>query len=106
MIAVESTGKVHDLVIRPGRTKLRLGWVYAVWTPAFTEFMHEYLSVPRTSVQQPGADLPPELTIGHVIQAAIRTGLSTQSVTFPRETYLDIGTPAGLATALKSKRRS
>ena len=58
--------------------------------------MHDYLSVPRTDGQNPGAGLPTELTVGHVIQAAIREGMRTQSVTFSGRSYLDIGTSEGL----------
>lgn len=96
MVAVDRAGRVRELVIKPAKTKLKFGWVFAVWTPKFTEFMHEYLTVPRTAAEQPNAKLPAELTVGDVIQAAVRDGLSTQSVTFPRRSYLDIGTPEGL----------
>jgi hypothetical protein len=34
--------------------------------------------------------------VGHVIQAAIRAGITTQSIFFHRQKYLDIGTPEGL----------
>ena len=96
MVAVDRAGRVRELVIKPNETKLKLGWVIAVWTSRFTEFMHEYLTVPRTADQQPGTGLPAELTVGEVIQAAVREGIPTQSVVFPRHDYLDIGTPEGL----------
>ena len=44
MVAVDRNGRVRELVIKPKTTKLKLGWVFAVWTSKFTEFMHEYLS--------------------------------------------------------------
>ena len=96
VVAVDRTGRVRELLIKPDETKSKLGWVFAVWTSKFTEFMHEYLTVPRTAAEQPGTMLPTELTVGEVLQAAVREGIPTQSVIFPRHDYLDIGTPEGL----------
>ena len=96
MVEADKNGKVHALHRKLGDTKLKWGVVFAVWTREFTDFLHEYLSVPRTAAQQPGAGLPAELTVGDVIQAAIREGISAQSVSFPQHTYLDVGTPEGL----------
>ena len=83
MVVVDRKGRVRELLIRPDKTKTKLGWVFAVWSPKFTEFMHEYLAVPRTATEQPGSKSPREVTVGEVIQAAVREGLSTQSVVFP-----------------------
>ena len=96
MIAIDREGRVREIVLKPCATKLKLGWMFAAWMPTFTEFMHNYLMVPRTAAQLPGKALPEELTVGHVIQAAIRAGITTQSIIFHRQKYLDIGTPEGL----------
>lgn len=104
MIRVDRAGKVSDLLIKPDNTKLKFGWAFAVWTSSFSDYLHEYLALPRTSAQEPAAPLPAELSVGHVIQAAIHDKIPTQSVTFPRGRYLDIGTPEGLNRAMtKSK---
>jgi glucose-1-phosphate thymidylyltransferase len=96
MVDVDRTGRVRELVLSPKKTKLQLGWVFAVWTPTFTDFLHEYLTEPRTAREGSNASLPVELTMGHVIQAAIEKGIGTQSLTFRRSTYLDVGTGDGL----------
>ncbi len=96
MIATDRGRRVREIVFKPHATKLKRGWMFAVWTPVFTEFLHNYLKAPRTSAQLPGAALPSELTMGHIIEAAIREGLIIQSVFFRRQAYLDIGTPEGL----------
>jgi glucose-1-phosphate thymidylyltransferase len=101
MVDVERTGRVREVVIKPERTKLKLGWVFAVWTSKFTEFMHEYLLTPRTAAELSGTGLPEELTVGDVIQAALSRGLPTQSVIFSRQTFLDIGTPDRLVEAVR-----
>ena len=99
MVEADKNGRVYALHRRLGKTKLKWGVVFAVWTREFTNFLHKYLAVPRTEAQQPGRGLPAELTVGDVMQAAIREGLMTQSVIFPRHDYLDIGTPEGLRKA-------
>jgi glucose-1-phosphate thymidylyltransferase len=96
MVAIDRGGRVLEIALKPYSTKLKLGWMFAVWTPTFTEFMHNYLTVPRTAAQLPGTALPNELTVGHVIQAAIRESIVIKSIVFHRQKYLDIGTQEGL----------
>ncbi|MCS6316540.1 MAG: dTDP-glucose pyrophosphorylase, partial [Nitrospira sp.] len=45
----------------------------------------------------PGGDL----AVGVVLQAALKAGLLVQSVMFPHDTYIAIGTPEGLAKAVR-----
>ena len=104
IVMVDRSGRVRELLIKPSETKSKLAWVFAVWTSKFTEFMHEYLAVPRTAAERPDAQLPFEATVGEVIQAAVREGLRTQSVAFRRCDYLDIGTPGGLEKVMASGR--
>src|SRR6185295_17958463 len=88
--------------LRPQTSEWRWSWMTAIWSPVFTEFLHNYLSTPRTDAQRLGAGLPLELTVGHVIQAAVRSGLYIQTVPFPEQTYLDIGTPQALRQTLET----
>jgi glucose-1-phosphate thymidylyltransferase len=103
-VAIDRTGRVTELLIRQGEEQ-QLGWVFAVWNPSFTEFLHEHLKAPRTSAQQPQSNLPAELSAGHVIQAALRDGLRADSVAFLQHDYLDMGTPEGLEQALAHGRK-
>jgi glucose-1-phosphate thymidylyltransferase len=105
MIAVDRSGRVRGLIVKPNETKLTWGWIFAVWTREFTEFMHGYLAQPRTAAQQPGAGLPAELTVGHVIAAAVEAGLLVQSVIFKGRNYLDVGSPEGLEQVTKGYGR-
>ena len=104
IVTVDRTGRVHELLLMPKKTSSGMAWVFAVWTSKFTEFMHEYLAVPRVAAEHPGSDLPTEVTVGEVIQAAVREGLRTQSVIFRRNDYLDIGTSEGLRKAAARAR--
>jgi glucose-1-phosphate thymidylyltransferase len=49
-------------------------------------------------------DAQGDVPVGAVIKAAVRQGLSVESVSFPRGAYLDIGTPADLRKAVRTYR--
>jgi len=96
MVDVEENGRINEIVIKPRHSRLQYTWGIAVWTPAFSEFLHSYLTA---SVASPAPQ--PELSVGHVIRVAIRSGLRVEGVPISKEPYLDIGTPEGLAKAIK-----
>ena len=108
MIRVDAGGRVTELVLKPAQTNLHYAWVCAVWAPAFTQFLHDFiLSDERRQYQREGGcqiDPQGDLPIGAVIQAAIFKGLRVDGVTFPTGTYIDIGTPDDLAKALRMYR--
>lgn len=89
MVAFDEDGWVESIVIKPQQSTLSYCWITAVWTPAFTEFLHTYLETHDPQDQ-------PELYVGHVIQAAIDSGMKANSVLFPTGTNIDIGTPDDL----------
>ena len=101
MLEIDPRGRVTSIIKRPGNTGLRYAWVCAVWTPAFTEFQHDFLQRRRTTDSTNRADQRQEVSVGHVIQAAIHEGLHTEAVIFPTHAYLDIGTPEGLQKAVQ-----
>ena len=96
MVQVDENGRVRDLVIQPPQTGLRYSWDVAVWAPVFTEFLHEYFAGHSAA-----AGKSPELSVGGVIQAALRAGLRVDGIPVSDEPYLDIGTPEGLIKAVK-----
>jgi glucose-1-phosphate thymidylyltransferase len=50
-----------------------------------------------SAANDPGGDL----AVGVVLQAALKAGLTMESVIFHGERYLDIGTPENLARAVR-----
>ena len=94
MVEVDERGAVRRILIKPGKTDLRYTWGIAVWSPAFTQFMHEFLA------SRPAVSDAPELHAGDIIHAAVQAGLHVQGVHVSTEPYLDIGTPEDLALAL------
>ncbi|MBA5866222.1 MAG: dTDP-glucose pyrophosphorylase [Nitrospira sp. CR1.3] len=106
MVDAEEDGLVRAIVMKPAATTLTYGWDFAVWTPLFSEFLHRYLRAEDTrrdlgrltsKANDPGGDL----AVGVVLQAALKAGLSIQSVKFPDAAHLDIGTPENLAKAVR-----
>jgi glucose-1-phosphate thymidylyltransferase len=79
-------------------------WAIAVWTPAFTSFLHQYLiDIEANKLRNDTDKLIParsELPIGDVIQAAIYNGMRVEAEVFPQGSYLDIGTPDDLVRAV------
>jgi len=105
MVDIDENGKIRTIVLKPAHTDLRFCWLCGVWTPVFTDFMHEYLQTYRIENRlQIGKDNEVEqedLSVGTVIQAAIKKGLEVHGVTFPDGKYLDIGTPEGLVKSVQ-----
>lgn len=93
MVRTDSDGRVLELQIKPARTELTRSWILAVWSPAFTEFLHDFVAAAR--------DDGPEIHLGEVFRAALAAGLELRSVDFGDGSFTDIGTPAGLARALR-----
>jgi glucose-1-phosphate thymidylyltransferase len=105
MVDVDDQGRVHQIIEKPTFTELRYMWAIAVWAPSFTQFMHDYLAAIPSERWQPSGGATGgnrELPIGDVIQAAIAQGLRVEAEIFPDGTYLDVGTPDDLASAIRT----
>ncbi len=106
MVDCDEGGRVRDIVMKPASTTLTDGWCCAVWTPRFSTFLHEFLRADETKrnmsrLANRANDPSGDLAVGVVLQAALKAGLVLQSVTFPGERYLDIGTPENLLKAVR-----
>ncbi|NJM73046.1 MAG: dTDP-glucose pyrophosphorylase [Scytonema sp. RU_4_4] len=98
MVDFDDEGRVRVIIEKPHQSDLRYMWGIAVWTPAFTQFLHEYLTTFKASSN---LSQRPEIPIGDVIQAAIHEGFHVEAEAFPDGTYLDIGTPDDLVRAVQ-----
>ena len=100
MVEIDSKGTVTALYLKPQRTSLKYAWLCAVWSPCFTRFLHQYLGslTAPAYARSPkkGRSVGQELSVGHVLQAAVNQGLHMQTVLFKHGKYVDIGTPEGL----------
>jgi NDP-sugar pyrophosphorylase family protein len=104
MIGIDTNNRVRRVQLKPRKTHLKYTWLCAVWTPTFTEFLHQFLQLlgkgPTARVIanrriDPGGDIP----VGAVLRAAVRAKLKVEGVTFPTGHYLDIGTSQALSVA-------
>ena len=95
MVDLHEDGQVRNIVTRPSQTQLRYSWCIAVWTPVFTQFLHEHVAAHKTSTAA-----QPELSVGNVIHAAIHEGVRVDAVQVSDHPYLDIGTPEDLVKAV------
>jgi len=94
MVEIDSNNNVLNIVIKPKQTSLEFTWGIAVWKPSFSQYLHDYLT------EQKRNETDPELHIGHVIQAAIGSGLTVVAEMVSDEAFLDIGTPDDLSRAI------
>jgi len=106
MVDCDESGRVRGIVMKPASTTLSHGWCCAVWTPRFSAFLHEFLRADETKrnmsrLANRANDPSGDLAVGVVLQAALKAGLVLQSVMFPGERYLDIGTPENLVRAVR-----
>ena len=104
MVATEADGLVKRIEMKPATTELVFGWHFAVWTPVFTEFLHRFLRSEKTmhdiALMRSAANDPSgDLALGIVLQAALADGLTVQSVSFPGDSPLDLGSPENLRRA-------
>ena len=88
MIDVQEDCRVREIVIQADNSRLRYSWDIAVWTTVFTEFVHSFVATQVSSAMS-----QPELSVGAVIQAAIRAGLLIEGVPVSDDPDLDIRNP-------------
>ena len=111
MVDADDGGCVRAIIIKPQRTKLRYSWMIAVWTPAFTQFMHDYLNhkIDLLKTANPNSDEVnafKELYVGDVIRAAMVSGMRVEAETFGLGNCIDIGTPKDLKRAVRKYANS
>lgn len=95
MVELDESGRVTNIELKPAQTTLSYGWSIAVWTPGFSDFLHQFVAGP--------ADGTREWIVGDVIMAAVRSKLNVQAIKFPGDSCLDIGTPENLARAVRQE---
>ena len=109
VVDIDDDGLVHGIYEKSNLTHLPFMWAMAVWKPQFTEFLHEFIEAELRTLRRTQDDAserhdrkrPPELPIGDVIHAAIRSGIRVEAEIFEAGSYLDIGTPDNLLEAIR-----
>jgi glucose-1-phosphate thymidylyltransferase len=109
MVDVTADGKIGCIHVKRPRTNTPYGWFIAVWSPVFTNFLHEYLIFyqrDRHALRAGDHHLmtSPELHMGDVLQRAIEQGMATETAIFPHGACLDIGIPENLIKAVGDRQ--
>jgi glucose-1-phosphate thymidylyltransferase len=94
MVSTDSDDIVREIRPKPGAGQHGWTWVAAAWSPAFTAFLHQFVSTDAGRTQHPSG---PELYVGDVMNAAIAAGLSIKARQFASGEAIDVGTPDDLA---------
>jgi glucose-1-phosphate thymidylyltransferase len=92
-VRVAGDGNVTEVLDKPASTDLRNTWGMAIWSPRFSELL-------ARAVAAAPDDAKPVL--GAVFQRAVDAGLRVRAVWFPDGHFIDVGTTAGLAEALRA----
>ncbi|HSM50614.1 MAG TPA: sugar phosphate nucleotidyltransferase [Thermoanaerobaculia bacterium] len=95
LVEVDGTGRVMRFEIKPRVPTLALTWVLALWTPRFTDFLHEWVAAEAHRATARGR----EAHVGNVFADAVARGLAVSGLELPDGRSLDIGTPESLARA-------
>lgn len=108
VVDVDDHGLVRGLYEKSSLTHLPFMWAIAVWTPAFTAFLHDLVEVElkrlrsmRGAGERPDTAPFRELPIGDVIHAAIQFGMRVEAEIFSDGYCIDIGTPNTLLEAIR-----
>lgn len=90
-VRLNRDGTVAEVLDKPRETTLRNTWGIAVWSPAFSKFLHEALGREHEKSRAP---------LGDYFQLAITCGLRVHGRLFPTGHYHDVGVPEGIADVL------
>ena len=94
LVAIDNDDNVREIRPKPGAGQHGWTWVAAAWSPAFTAFLHHFVSTHAAKIEHPSGS---ELYVGDVMNAAIAAGLSVKARKFASGETIDIGTPDDLA---------
>ncbi len=99
MVRFNKHGRISQIIVKQEETDLKFSWVFSIWKPNFTLFMHEYLKYDLAKRQKQPTQA--EIHLGHLIQAAIENGFSVFGHFFSDYHFIDVGTTVNLVQAFK-----
>jgi glucose-1-phosphate thymidylyltransferase len=94
-VEMDESGRVLRIHDKPEVAPVANSWGVASWSPRFTAFCWDW----EQARQSQGNS---ERALGHVFEAARLAGLAVHARRFPAGSFLDIGTPNGLRSALRA----
>ncbi len=94
MVAFDQAGRIESIQIKPQHTTLVWTWVLTVWSPVYTEFMHQSL---QKLLNEFETKTRTECHVGTFFQLALEAGMTFEHVFFNKGELVDIGTPEDLS---------
>lgn len=85
IVSIDDDGLVVDIAPKPGAGISGWTWVAAAWSPAFTDFLHQYTAVSSGCRDR-------EIYVGDVLNAARTSGMKISAAAFQHGWAIDIGT--------------
>ena len=99
MVQLDKHGRIIKIIVKPKKTDLRFSWVFAIWKPEFTLFMHNHLK--HVLYERRKHSTQVEIHMGHIIQSAIESGLTIFGHLFSDFHFIDIGNPGNISQAIR-----
>lgn len=92
-VRIDDDGRVREVQDKPASVHddMRNTWGIAAWGPRFGDLLHQMAS------DDPG------VILGVVYQRAVERGMDVRAVKFSDGSFIDIGTPEGLAAAFQRR---
>jgi glucose-1-phosphate thymidylyltransferase len=99
-VQMDESGRVLGMSLKDPNCGFAHHWICAVWTPTFTEYMHDFVAKARethSTDDHSQIDASGDLPVGRVLQAAVEDGLNVAAVAFAgRDQWVDVGSPDDL----------
>lgn len=93
MVVFDRNGYIQDLKIKPKETSLEWTWVFAVWSPKFSTYMHKCLKKLKYEYEN---SLRTECHVGTIFQLALKDNFKFEHVFIHEGELIDMGTPEDL----------
>lgn len=88
-VRFDSLGRVAEVLDKPRSTDLYNTWAMAIWSPEFSDLLHNHHTMSAN------------LTLGEVFDLAVRKGLNVRALWFPKGSFVDAGTTTGITAMLE-----
>ena len=106
MVELDAQGEIKSILIKPGHAKFKYYWAAAMWSPVFTEYMHQFLIKTLKKNKEGRIEYAPncfrEIYPGDIINGALQEGMKVDGVVFEEGSFQDLGTPDDLTNFLRS----
>ena len=97
VVEMNDDGEITKIIPKPKTDVNKQAWIWAAWSPRFTEFLHHVIEEKVESIKSNESIQKEvkELHVGDVMQQFINAGGKVKGIKFQETRFLDIGTTSG-----------